>query len=386
METSKILQAYPKFYESKAESRKFKHQNLIKILDKHRINQIFEFEEVGQSFEGRKIEMIKIGEGKTKVFLWSQMHGNEAVATLALLDLLNFFSSENYFEDLKNQILQKLSIYILPMLNPDGAERFIRRNAQGIDLNRDAKKLTAPESQILMNLIDKIKPDFGFNLHDQETYYGVENFENNTHIAFLAPAYDFQKSINESRTRSMQVIAKMNETLQTVVPQKVAKYSDAYMPNAFGDQIQTRGVSTILIESGYKHNDKERKYIRKLNFLSFLSAFETIVKQDFTKINIEEYFEIPANIKNKFLDIKIENLTIEKNGKTFTTDIGISYDRSQREKFTDYCEELIIWEIGDLSQYSAFQTFDAKGKVFKDEKNQIKLMEKAGFILKILHT
>ena len=34
---------------------------------------------------------------------------------------------------------------MVPMLNPDGAERFQRRNAQGIDINRDALLLQSPE-------------------------------------------------------------------------------------------------------------------------------------------------------------------------------------------------------------------------------------------------
>ena len=44
---------------------------------------------------------------------------------------------------------------------------------QGIDLNRDAKALRTKEGQILMAAADAFKPDFGFNLHDQNTYYGA---------------------------------------------------------------------------------------------------------------------------------------------------------------------------------------------------------------------
>ena len=44
-------------------------------------------------------------------------------------------------------ILSSLTLYVVPMLNPDGAERFQRRNAQSIDINRDALRLQTPEGQ-----------------------------------------------------------------------------------------------------------------------------------------------------------------------------------------------------------------------------------------------
>ena len=36
-------------------------------------------------------------------------------------------------------MLDNLTIHVVPMLNPDGAERYQRRNVQDIDINRDAR-------------------------------------------------------------------------------------------------------------------------------------------------------------------------------------------------------------------------------------------------------
>ena len=53
------------------------------------------------------------------------------------------------------------------MLNPDGAERNVRRNAQGIDINRDAVELQTPEGRFLKAIRDRYAPAAGFNLHNQ---------------------------------------------------------------------------------------------------------------------------------------------------------------------------------------------------------------------------
>lgn len=45
---------------------------------------------VGHSVENKIIYKIEIGNGKTKVFMWSQMHGNESTTTKALFDFINF--------------------------------------------------------------------------------------------------------------------------------------------------------------------------------------------------------------------------------------------------------------------------------------------------------
>jgi len=373
------IKNYNQFYEKRITERRFKHKDLIPLI--HNLESFFEIKKIGESFENREIFRIKVGTGKTKILLWSQMHGNESVATLAILDILNFFKNEDNRKQIKD-----ISLYFIPMLNPDGAELFKRRNAQDIDLNRDALRQSAPESKILLEQISELKPEFGFNLHDQEIYYGVENHSNNTNIAFLAPAYNFEKNINESRKKSMQVIAKMNNRLQEIISNCVAKYSDAFMLNAFGDNIQKLGTSTILIESGFSKDDNERQFIRKLNFISIIEAIYSIANKSYENENIENYFKIPANIKDDFFDFLIKNVTIEKNNKKYNTDIGISRNKTDKEDFTDYEKEFLIWEIGDLSSFKGFEEIDFEGKIINDDKGSIMKMKKADFLLEKLYS
>ncbi len=123
-------------------------------------------EQAGTSVQGRKIRLLTLGRGERKVLLWSQMHGDEPSATPALLDLADYLLTHRDEPDAA-AILDRLTLLIVPMLNPDGAEVYRRENAQSIDINRDALNLATPEGRLLKQLRDRHQPILGFNLHDQ---------------------------------------------------------------------------------------------------------------------------------------------------------------------------------------------------------------------------
>ncbi|MCK7523395.1 MAG: hypothetical protein MZV64_39955 [Ignavibacteriales bacterium] len=77
---------------------------------------------VGKSVEGRELKLITIGHGKKKIFMWSQMHGDEPTATAALFDIFNFINDTTNKEFCK-ALFERVTLYFLPMVNPDGAER-----------------------------------------------------------------------------------------------------------------------------------------------------------------------------------------------------------------------------------------------------------------------
>jgi hypothetical protein len=292
------------------------------------------------------------------------MHGNEPTATQAIFDIFNFFASGDFKEE-KREILSNLTLHFLPMLNPDGAERFQRRNVLGVDINRDALRLQSPESQTLKRIRDSLNADFGFNLHDQSTYYNAERTEKPASISYLAPAYNYEKDINESRGNAMKVIVFMNTIFQKYAPGQVGRYNDDFEPRAFGDNIQKWGTSTILIESGGYANDVEKQEIRKLNYVSILSAIYTIAKGNYRDIPLEEYEKIPENDR-KLFDLKITNATYEINGKPYILDLGMNRLEVPIENSTDFWYSSRIIDQGDLSTYYGYETFDAMGYTIRE--------------------
>ena len=364
--TTNLYETYEKYKESSLDKRRIKHHELQPLLIKHGANNAFTLKKVGESIEGRALNLISIGSGKTNVFLWSQMHGNEPTATQAIFDILNFLASDDFQEE-KKEILENLTIHFLPMLNPDGAERFQRRNLLGVDINRDAVRLQSPESKTLKYVRDSLNADFGFNLHDQSTYYNAERTEKPATISYLAPAFNYEKDISEKRGNAMRIIVFMNNIIQKYAPGQVGRYNDDFEPRAFGDNIQKWGTSTILIESGGYANDVEKQEIRKLNYVSILSAIYTIANENYKNIAIEEYEKIPENDR-KLFDLKITNATYNLLGQDFILDLGINRLEVDKEGNNDFWYSSRIIDQGDLSTYYGYETLDASGYTIKQGK------------------
>tara|TARA_R110002126_G_scaffold119499_2_gene260488 strand:- start:3717 stop:4778 length:1062 start_codon:yes stop_codon:yes gene_type:complete len=253
------------------------------------------------------------------------------------------------------------------MLNPDGAELFQRRNLLGIDINRDALRLQSPESQTLKRVRDSLDADFGFNLHDQSTYYNAERTEKPATISYLAPAYNYEKDINETRGNAMKIIVFMNDILQKYAPGQVGRYNDDFEPRAFGDNIQKWGTSTILIESGGYAGDIEKQEIRKLNYTSILSAIYTIAKKSYEAISIDEYEKIPENDR-KFFDLKITGATYNLMGNTYTIDLGINQVEVDYPDHNSFWYSSRVLDQGDLSTYYGYETVDGSGYTIKQAK------------------
>lgn len=355
-----LYESHKTYKEKTLTDRRFKQKDILPLI--HKLKSPFEVIPVGKSIEGRPINMIKYGNGPIKVLLWSQMHGDEPTATMAIMDIFNFLNGHDQFTPLREKWSRKLTLYFIPMLNPDGAERYQRRNALGIDLNRDARRLQSPESQILKRIRDEINADWGFNLHDQNRYYAAGPNPNTATISFLAPAYNAEKDINFGRANAMKLIAVMNNALQKYIPYQVAKYNDAFEPRAFGDNIQKWGTNTILIESGALKGDREKQEIRRLNYMILLTAFESIATESYQRRGVDEYEKIPFNDGNAFNDLILREVQVEVNNQWFTVDIGFkNREVNTRSTADGYYLRGKISDLGDLSVYFGYEDFAGQG-------------------------
>ena len=136
------------------------------------------------------------------------------------------------------------------MLNPDGAERFQRRNAQSIDINRDALRLQTPEGRALKALRDRVNPRIGFNLHNQSWRTSVGDPPKPASISLLSVAYDEARTENAGRKLTKQLCAVIRDALEPFASGQIGRYDDEFEVRAFGDNITLWGTPVVLIETG----------------------------------------------------------------------------------------------------------------------------------------
>lgn len=314
----------------------------------------FSVQEIGHSTEGRPLRHITWGDGPVRVLLWSQMHGDESTGTMALADLFRLLG-EHPDHPLVVRLRQNVTLHFLPMMNPDGAARFQRLNAQGIDLNRDARALAAPEARTLKSLHDDVRPQFGFNLHDQRPGYRVGDSDRQVAISLLSPPFDESRDINDVRRRAMEVAVAIRAALEPQLAGHMARWDDTFSPRAFGDLTTQWGTSTVLIEAGGIDGDPQKQRLRRYYFLGLLAALDAIAGESHAGLDIGHYYALPQN-GDVWPDLLIHGGTIVSSKlPPMRADVLIDFKQPLSE------EDGRIKEIGDLSGTKARRSIDASG-------------------------
>jgi murein peptide amidase A len=124
---------------------------------------------LGRSVQGRPIVAWHLGEpGAKKVVLISLMHGNEPAPRRILTNLVD------------GAPVHELDLWVLPVYNPDGFAHHTRRNAHGVDLNRNYPykwvRLTGnydsgpqprsePETRAVMRFLAAVRPAYVLSFH-----------------------------------------------------------------------------------------------------------------------------------------------------------------------------------------------------------------------------
>ncbi len=345
-------QWYSAHFESRLKGRYITLDHIMPLLKSY--EDFVEVSTAGYSELGREIPLIKIGNGEHVVLAWSQMHGNESTTTRALFDFIKFIGQKEFFQDEIKRFLNLNSFYILPMLNPDGADLYTRENANKIDLNRDAQELSQKESITLGSVFNRVRPDLCLNLHGQRSIYGLDTGLAAA-VSFLAPSANKDRSLTPAREVAMSHIVRLDKILQDILPGQIGRYDDSFNANCVGDTFQMAGVPTILFEAGHCKEDYNRENTRALIFYAFLELFSFTNEQGISE-DFNHYFNIPQNRVN-YSDIILRRVLVKGHDKV--VDIAIQYSEELVNGKVHF--KAIIDKIGDCDLQYGHREIDLEG-------------------------
>ena len=312
-----------------------------------------DLEVLGRSEEDRPIYGLTIGRGKEKVLAWSQMHGNETTTTKALLDLLHYLETSDQGKSIK----ESLTLRIIFQLNPDGALRYTRLNANEVDLNRDAVTQTQKETKVLMQTFASFVPDYCLNLHGQRTIFAAGNTTKPATLSFLAPSANPKRSITPTRRVAMQLIAALVEPLTVSSEWGVGRYDDGFNINCVGDYFTAKEVPTLLFEAGHYPEDYNRDTTRKLIFQSLVNLLQSINNKSFSRFSENEYFKVPEN-SNHLRDVEFKNVTIVNNKKLTKSSLFVQYKEHINNGQVHFLPEY----VGNQLDWTGLKQIDAAEK------------------------
>ncbi|WP_161962335.1 M14 family zinc carboxypeptidase [Nocardioides speluncae] len=216
-------------------------------------------ETIGQSNEGRDLYLAKAGTGPTKVLYVTQQHGNEPLGTEAALQLLQRVANGGAGWD---AILDKVTLLVVPKVNPDGSERFQRQNHDpdcsgafctpgvGFDVNRWHDPAVAPEANpvpeaaAIQRVAIRYQPDLVVDFHHQGSYVTDDGDLITTSIFWPnhpdAPA--------SAVTLSKQMCVVINDTLSRYGFAEVSQYPGTLPRGIARNSYGIRGAGSALVE------------------------------------------------------------------------------------------------------------------------------------------
>jgi hypothetical protein len=308
-------------------------------------------EEVGRSVQGRAIHLATLGSGPRRVLLWSQMHGDEPSATPALLDVAFTLLASDSPE--ARAVLEGFTLHVVPMLNPDGAERYARRNAQAVDINRDALHLSTPEGRLLKAVRDRFSPELGFNLHDQNRRTTVGDTGVLATISLLAVSGDAAGTVTPGRARAKRTCSAIARILEPFVPGGIGRYDEDWNPRAFGDNVTAWGTPVVLIESGGVMPGRSLTDLTRLNYVALLSVLHGLVRDDLAGETAELYEGLKRNDDGYWTDALLAGGRVWQPGAGEPYRADVAFDVLDDDPLVARCAEpgwpghSRIREVGD---------------------------------------
>ena len=144
-----------------------RHQDMVAAFSdivgvEHRI--------LGFTLDGRTMDCLELGEGKTQIWLYARQHPGESMAEWWMEGALEMLADPA--DPHTKLLLRHARLHIVPNMNPDGSVRgHLRTNAVGVNLNREWHAPSAersPEVLCVLDAMDESGLDIAIDVHGDE--------------------------------------------------------------------------------------------------------------------------------------------------------------------------------------------------------------------------
>jgi murein tripeptide amidase MpaA len=209
-----------------------------------------EHRELGLTLDGQPLDLLMLGEGPKKVWLYARQHPGESMAEWWMEGALERLCDE---EDSVARLLRaKATFHIVPNMNPDGSRRgHLRTNAVGVNLNREWHEPSmerSPEVFLVRAAMDETGVDFAMDVHGDEAIPAVflAGFEG------IAGLTDKQLTLYN---RYRDTLALRTPDFQTKLGYPTAASGKANLSMSTNQIAQRFGAVAMTLEMPFKDND-----------------------------------------------------------------------------------------------------------------------------------
>ncbi len=169
-------------------------------------NKFVSSEIIGKTPQNRPFQCLRIGENKSDskiMIVIGRLHPPEVTGQFALQAFVESLCTDS---ETANKFRKEYTVYVVPMMNPDGVDNgHWRHNTGGIDLNRDWADFNQPETQFVRDFLrNKI------NGNNRKLYFGIDFHSTWDDI--------FYTNLTEKPTNMDGLIKRWFEALEQAIP------------------------------------------------------------------------------------------------------------------------------------------------------------------------
>ncbi len=221
----------------------------------------------GRSKLGKPLKMLEIGARNSRrmMIVISRQHPPEVTGYFAMKAFVETLADDS---DLSRKFREDWSIYVVPLMNPDGVDAgHWRHNAGGVDLNRDWTQFNQPEGKAVSEFLKKKEKETGGKF-----YFGID-FHSTWDDIYYPMDKQFQGSIPN-------LINDWLESIQSAIPD----YQPNIRPNAKPEPaivsrnyfFVSHNMEAIVFEIG---DNTPRDFIKKKGTVGAQEIMKLLIKR-----------------------------------------------------------------------------------------------------------